>query len=299
MHDKDCSTSRSRPRRIGAANAARHGGDAIWRSPPWITSSHTMKIKAIRPYPVRSTSPAFSHRTGLLNSSSGPTSRRTSSCGATYLPLTRPHGLLVRAAPDAGEERIAPGEYSFVAVGSTQRRFDAMVAGQAAGGVVATPFDLLGQQKYGFHVLGSAIDVLGHYQATAVMARRSWRRRIAERSFRSCARIAPPPPGCTIRQTARKRSPFSPQCGLAGRPRDANRAVGARSPASYSARRVRRRRRQYGIALRAAYATPKKALARRRSISTKPTCSRAYEAWSTLIPMPLDVSTGDVRRRAT
>jgi ABC-type nitrate/sulfonate/bicarbonate transport system substrate-binding protein len=69
---------------------------------------------------------------------------------------------------------IAPGEYSFVAVGSTQRRFDAMVAGQAVGGVVATPFDLLGQQKYGFHVLGSAIDTLGHYQATAVMARRSW-----------------------------------------------------------------------------------------------------------------------------
>jgi ABC-type nitrate/sulfonate/bicarbonate transport system substrate-binding protein len=69
---------------------------------------------------------------------------------------------------------IAPGEYSFVAVGSTQHRFDAMVLGQAVGGVVATPFDLLGQQKYGFHVLGSAIDTLGHYQATAVMARRSW-----------------------------------------------------------------------------------------------------------------------------
>ncbi len=69
---------------------------------------------------------------------------------------------------------IMPGDYSFVAVGSTQRRFDAMVAGQAVAGVVATPFDLLGAQKYGFHVLSSAVDVLGHYQATAVMVRRSW-----------------------------------------------------------------------------------------------------------------------------
>jgi ABC-type nitrate/sulfonate/bicarbonate transport system substrate-binding protein len=69
---------------------------------------------------------------------------------------------------------IMPGEYSFVAVGSTQHRFDAMVAGQAVAGVVSSPFDLLGQQKYGFHVLNSAIEVLGHYEATAVMVRRSW-----------------------------------------------------------------------------------------------------------------------------
>ncbi len=69
---------------------------------------------------------------------------------------------------------IMPGQYSFVAVGSTQRRFDAMVAGQAVAGVVSTPFDLLGRQKYGFHVLSSAIDVLGHYEATVIMARRSW-----------------------------------------------------------------------------------------------------------------------------
>jgi len=69
---------------------------------------------------------------------------------------------------------IMPGEYSFVAVGSTQRRFDAMVAGQAVAGMVASPYDLLGQQKNGFHVLSSAIDILGHYEATVIMARRSW-----------------------------------------------------------------------------------------------------------------------------
>jgi ABC-type nitrate/sulfonate/bicarbonate transport system substrate-binding protein len=33
---------------------------------------------------------------------------------------------------------------------------------------------LLGQQKNGFHVLASAIDILGHYEATVIMARRSW-----------------------------------------------------------------------------------------------------------------------------
>lgn len=69
---------------------------------------------------------------------------------------------------------IAPGGYSFAAVGNTQKRFDAMVAGQAAGAVVSTPFDLLGVQKYGFHVLGTALSALGHYQATVMAAQRSW-----------------------------------------------------------------------------------------------------------------------------
>jgi ABC-type nitrate/sulfonate/bicarbonate transport system substrate-binding protein len=69
---------------------------------------------------------------------------------------------------------IMPGEYTLVPLGSTQKRFDGMVAGQAVGGVVGAPFDVLGQQKYGFHVLGVALETLGHYQATVLMARRSW-----------------------------------------------------------------------------------------------------------------------------
>ena len=69
---------------------------------------------------------------------------------------------------------IMPGEYSFVSLGSTQKRFDGMVAGQCVGGVIGSPYDIIGTQKYGFHVLGSAIDVLGHYQATVMMARRSY-----------------------------------------------------------------------------------------------------------------------------
>lgn len=69
---------------------------------------------------------------------------------------------------------VKPGDYSLVPLGSTQKRFDGMVAGTCAGGVVGAPFDLLGQQKYGFHVLGVANDTIGHYQATVIMVRRSW-----------------------------------------------------------------------------------------------------------------------------
>ncbi len=69
---------------------------------------------------------------------------------------------------------VMPGEYSFAALGSTQKRFDAMVSGQCFAGVVGTPYDLLGAQRYGFRILGSAVDVLGHYQANALAARRSW-----------------------------------------------------------------------------------------------------------------------------
>jgi ABC-type nitrate/sulfonate/bicarbonate transport system substrate-binding protein len=69
---------------------------------------------------------------------------------------------------------LMPGDYTFVSLGSTQKRFDGMVAGQCVGGVVSAPFDLMGAQQYGFHILGSALETLGHYQATVMMARRSW-----------------------------------------------------------------------------------------------------------------------------
>jgi ABC-type nitrate/sulfonate/bicarbonate transport system substrate-binding protein len=69
---------------------------------------------------------------------------------------------------------LMPGDYTFVSLGSTQKRFDGMVSGQCIGGVVSAPFDLMGSQQYGFHILGSALETLGHYQATVMMARRSW-----------------------------------------------------------------------------------------------------------------------------
>ncbi|HEV8022141.1 MAG TPA: ABC transporter substrate-binding protein [Candidatus Lustribacter sp.] len=69
---------------------------------------------------------------------------------------------------------ILPGEYTLISLGSTQKRFDGMVAGQCVGGVIGAPFDIIGAKQYGFRVLGSALDVLGHYQAGVMMARRSW-----------------------------------------------------------------------------------------------------------------------------
>lgn len=69
---------------------------------------------------------------------------------------------------------LMPGDYTFVSLGSTQKRFDGMVSGQCVGGVVGAPFDLMDAQQYGFHILGSAIETLGHYEATVMMARRSW-----------------------------------------------------------------------------------------------------------------------------
>lgn len=69
---------------------------------------------------------------------------------------------------------IAPGEYSLLALGATQKRFDAMVAGQCVGGMVAAPFDVIGTQQYGFRSLSTVIEALGHYEANVMMARRSW-----------------------------------------------------------------------------------------------------------------------------
>lgn len=69
---------------------------------------------------------------------------------------------------------VPPGDYTLVPFGSTQRRFDAMVAGQAVAALVATPYDLLGRQKYGFRILANAIRELGHYETTVMITRRSW-----------------------------------------------------------------------------------------------------------------------------
>jgi ABC-type nitrate/sulfonate/bicarbonate transport system substrate-binding protein len=69
---------------------------------------------------------------------------------------------------------LMPGDYTFVSLGSTQQRFNAIASGQCIGGMVGAPFDTLGAQTYGFHVFARALDVLGTYQATVMMARRPW-----------------------------------------------------------------------------------------------------------------------------
>jgi ABC-type nitrate/sulfonate/bicarbonate transport system substrate-binding protein len=69
---------------------------------------------------------------------------------------------------------ILPGDYSFVAVGSTQKRFEAIAAGRAAGGLVGSPYERIGSETHGFNVLGSALDTLKSYQGSVAMVRRSW-----------------------------------------------------------------------------------------------------------------------------
>jgi ABC-type nitrate/sulfonate/bicarbonate transport system substrate-binding protein len=69
---------------------------------------------------------------------------------------------------------LGANEYTLVPVGNTERRFAAMVAGTCAAAMVATPFEFLGAERHGFTVLGSAIDALGHYQANCGVVRRSW-----------------------------------------------------------------------------------------------------------------------------
>lgn len=69
---------------------------------------------------------------------------------------------------------LQPSDYTLLAVGATQKRFDAMMAGECVGGMVAAPFDLIGTQQYGFRSLSTAIEALGHYEANVMMARRSW-----------------------------------------------------------------------------------------------------------------------------
>lgn len=69
---------------------------------------------------------------------------------------------------------LGESDYRLVEVGNTEKRFAAMTAGTAVAAIVGIPFDLIGESR-GFHVLGDALTALGgHYQATCSIARRSW-----------------------------------------------------------------------------------------------------------------------------
>ena len=66
-------------------------------------------------------------------------------------------------------------EVSYARAGGMLQRFDALKAGQHAGTLLGTPFELLGE-KLGMRTLQSASDVLPHYQGVCGAARRSWAR---------------------------------------------------------------------------------------------------------------------------
>lgn len=68
---------------------------------------------------------------------------------------------------------LEPGAYSVLSVGSSQKRLEALTQGKAQGAVMFKPVaDLLAAR--GFNDLLAVSDVLPHYQAAAVLARRGW-----------------------------------------------------------------------------------------------------------------------------
>lgn len=68
---------------------------------------------------------------------------------------------------------ISETDVSFERAGGVLQRFEALKAGQHAGTLLLTPFDLIGA-KAGLRVLQSASDVLPAYQGICGATRRSW-----------------------------------------------------------------------------------------------------------------------------
>ncbi len=64
-------------------------------------------------------------------------------------------------------------DYSIAAVGSSQKRLDALIQGQAAGTLLSRPFDAFAAAK-GFNDLVAMSKVFPHYQSTVGFARRKW-----------------------------------------------------------------------------------------------------------------------------
>jgi ABC-type nitrate/sulfonate/bicarbonate transport system substrate-binding protein len=68
---------------------------------------------------------------------------------------------------------VKPGDYGILAVGSSQKRLDALTGGQAQATLLNRPFDGFAIQK-GFTDLADIHKVFPHYQSSIGAARRSW-----------------------------------------------------------------------------------------------------------------------------
>lgn len=68
---------------------------------------------------------------------------------------------------------VAQGDYSVLAVGSSQKRLDALIQGQAAGTLLSKPFDAFAVAK-GFNDLVTMSKLFPHYQSTVGFTRRQW-----------------------------------------------------------------------------------------------------------------------------
>ena len=78
--------------------------------------------------------------------------------------------ILYRVAAMGG---VKQGDYTILAVGSSQKRLDALTGGQAQATLLNRPFDGFAIQK-GFTDLADIHKVFPHYQANIGMARRAW-----------------------------------------------------------------------------------------------------------------------------
>jgi ABC-type nitrate/sulfonate/bicarbonate transport system substrate-binding protein len=70
---------------------------------------------------------------------------------------------------------IAERDVNFERAGGVLQRFEALKAGQHAGTLLLTPFELMAQ-KHGLRVLQSASELFPHYQGLVGAARRDWAR---------------------------------------------------------------------------------------------------------------------------
>jgi ABC-type nitrate/sulfonate/bicarbonate transport system substrate-binding protein len=68
---------------------------------------------------------------------------------------------------------VTQSDYSILAVGSSQKRLDALIQGQAAGTLLSKPFDAFAVAK-GFNDLVAMNKVFPHYQSTVGFTRRQW-----------------------------------------------------------------------------------------------------------------------------
>ncbi len=68
---------------------------------------------------------------------------------------------------------VKPGDYSLIAVGSSQKRLAALIGGQAQATLLNRPFDGFAMAK-GFNDLVDMRKVFPHYQSSVGMARRAW-----------------------------------------------------------------------------------------------------------------------------
>jgi ABC-type nitrate/sulfonate/bicarbonate transport system substrate-binding protein len=64
-------------------------------------------------------------------------------------------------------------DYTLIKAGGVLARFEDLMQRKHAGTLLLSPFEVPAQAK-GFHLLGSAIDVLGHYQGLVGATRRGW-----------------------------------------------------------------------------------------------------------------------------